>query len=93
MKQSFKTLNVEMTDCCCYTCGAGSVETVEKERCGLDPQTLKPHYDYNKYTWYSTDEYNDPKDFENVAKTLNGTLVVNNGDSEPSTKEEYDESF
>jgi len=93
MTKQIRTLNVDMTDCCCERCGAGSVETIEKERCGLDAQTLKPHYDYNKYTWYSADEeYNHPKHFENVAKTLNGTLVVNNGDSETSTKEEYEKS-
>ena len=34
-----RTLHIEMKDCCCYSCGAGSVRTYEKERLGLDPKT------------------------------------------------------
>ena len=90
MTKQIRKLNVAMKNCCCPDCGPGSVATYEKERLGLDPQTFKPNYEYRKYTWSTTDEYNDPKHFENVAKTSNGYLVVNNGDSEPSTREKYE---
>ena len=94
--EELRTLNVEMKDCCCYTCGAGSVETIEKEHAGLDPITKKPTYDYFKYEWHSLDDLDEAKHFENVARTKEGrwgqSLVVNDGDSEPSTKEEYEEN-
>ena len=86
-----KSLNVLMKECCCSTCGEGRVRTYEKEDIGLDPKTLIPQYEYREYTWYSLDDHDEAKHFENVAETLNGTLVVNNGDSELSTKEEYEE--
>ena len=93
MTKQIRKLNVAMKGCCCDRCGPASLTTYEKERLGLDAKTLKPNYEYRKYTWYSADEeYNHPKHFENVAKTLNGYLVVNNGDSETSTKEEYEKS-
>ena len=89
-----RTLHIEMKDCCCYRCGAGSVRTYEKEKLGLDPKTLKPNYEYRKYTWHSLDDPDEAKHFENVAWTKKGfwgqSLVVNNGDSEDITKEEYD---
>ena len=91
MTKQIRKLNVAMKGCCCDRCGPASLTTYEKERLGLDAKTLKPNYEYRKYTWYSADEeYNNPKHFENVAKTSNGYLVVNNGDSEPSTREKYE---
>ena len=95
MKQlNLPTLNKEMKDCCCYTCGAGSVRTYEKEDAGLDPKTLIPQYNYRKYVWYSLDDPDEIELFENVAWTKKGfwgqSIVVNNGDSEEITKEEYD---
>ena len=84
-----------MKDCCCYTCGAGSVETYEKEQTGLDPKTLKPQYEYRKYEWYSLNDPDAAKHFENVAWTANDrwgqrSLVTNDGDSEEITEEEYE---
>lgn len=89
-----KTLNVEMNNCCCYTCGPGKVETYEKEDAGLDEKTLTPTYEYRKYKWYSVDDLDEAKHFENVARTKETrwgqSLVVNDGDSELITKEEYE---
>ena len=78
----YPTLKVIMKDCCCYTCGSGSVETVETE--GTD---------YVRYTWHSLDDYDNAKHCENVAWTIDGSLVVRDEDSEELvTKEEYEES-
>ena len=86
----YPALNVEMKDCCCYTCGSGRVETFEIEGTYREEKTLKPFTRYVRYTWSSIDDYANAKHFENVAKTLKGYLVVNNGDSEPSTREKYE---
>ena len=91
------TLKVVMKDCCCYTCGAGSIATYEKEELGLDAKTLKPSYAYRKYTWFSLDDYIKAERFENVAWTKKDDrwgqkLIVNDGDSEEVTKEEYEEN-
>ena len=90
-----RTLNVVMKNCCCYTCGAGSVRTYEKEHAGLDPKTLKPCFDYRKYEWYSLNDYDAAEHFENVAWTKKDSwgqrsLVANDGDSEDITKDEYE---
>ena len=96
MTKQIRKLNVAMKGCCCDRCGPASLTTYEKERLGLDAKTLKPNYEYRKYTWYSADEeYNNPKHFENVAwsaedKIWGKYLVVNNGDSEASTREKYE---
>tara|TARA_R110002020_G_scaffold207997_3_gene413623 strand:- start:634 stop:939 length:306 start_codon:yes stop_codon:yes gene_type:complete len=57
-----------MKDCCCYTCGTGSVDTYEIEGTYRDKDTLKPFTQYIKRTWLSTDEEPD-------AETIDGTLV------------------
>tara|TARA_R110002012_G_scaffold192284_2_gene359929 strand:+ start:709 stop:1044 length:336 start_codon:yes stop_codon:yes gene_type:complete len=63
-----RKLNVRMKDCCCYTCGTGSVDTYEIEGTYRDKDTLKPFTQYIKRTWLSTDEEPD-------AETIDGTLV------------------
>mgnify|MGYP006106690589 CR=1 FL=1 len=93
--KNIPTLNVPLRACCCYTCGAGSIETYEKADLGLDPKTLKPSYEYRKYTWYSLDDPDEAEHFENVAWTKKDDcwgqkLIVNDGDSEEITKEEYE---
>ena len=88
---SLPTLNVEMKDCCCYTCGVGSVETFEIEGTYREEKTLKPFTQYIRYTWKSLDDWDDVHHFENVAKTSNGSLVVRDEDSEELiTREEYE---
>ena len=78
-----------MRDCSCYSCGPGKEEVIEKEHGGLDPITKKPTYNYIKYEWWTpTDE---DLDYENVAQTLEGTIVVNDGDYEETTREEYEQ--
>lgn len=66
--KKLKKLNVRMKDCCCYTCGTGSVDTYEIEGTYRDKDTLKPFTQYIKRTWLSTDEEPD-------AETIDGTLV------------------
>ena len=93
--KNIPTLNQVMKKCCCYTCGAGSVRTYEKERLGLDAKTLKPNYEYRRYEWHTIDDPEESEHYENVAWTKKDdcwgqSLVVNNGDSEPSTKEKYE---
>ena len=67
-----RKLNVRMKDCCCYTCGTGSVETYEIEGTYRNKDTLKPFTKYIKRIWLSTDE--EPVNNE-YAETLDGTLV------------------
>ena len=88
----YPTLNVEMKDCCCYTCGSGSIETVEIEGTYREEKTLKPFTKYVRYTWNSLNDYDEAKHFENVAWTIDGSLVAKDEDSEEEvTKEEYEE--
>ena len=89
------TLKVVMKDCCCYTCGAGSVETYEKENTGYIYATNEPIYEYRKYEWHSLNDFDKARYFENVAWTAKDnwgqkSLVANDGDSEDITKEEYE---
>ena len=92
-----KTLNFVMRECTCYTCGSATVETYEKERLGLDPKTLKPNYEYRKYEWHTLNDYDEAEHYENAAWTKEDDLwgkklIVNDGDSEEITKEEYENS-
>jgi len=90
-KNKRRILNIFMQDCCCYTCGPGEEEVIEKERGGLDPITEKPTYHYYKYIWHTPYDDGEVKHYENVAKCLDGTIVVNNGDYEETTQKEYEE--
>jgi len=87
-KNKLRTLNIFMRDCSCYSCGPGKEEVIQKEHAGLDPITKEPTYEYNKYEWHTPCE---DLNYENVAQTLEGTIVVNNGDYEETTIEEYEE--
>ena len=81
-----RKLNVRMKDCCCYTCGTGSVETYEIEGTYRDEDTLKPFTTYLKRTWLSTDD--EPDNYNEYAETLDGTLVCQAVDSEQFISEE-----
>ena len=85
-----KILKVFMNNCCCDRCGPGRVETYEEEDMGLDPKTLINNYEYRKYSWQSCDDLDEAEHFENVGKCLDGTVVVNDGDSEPADKKDYE---
>jgi len=88
-KNKRRILNIFLRGCGCYTCGPRSEEVIEKEYAGLDPITKEPIYEYYKYEWCSP--FDDDLDYENVAETLDGNLVVNDGDYEETTREEYEQ--
>jgi len=90
-KKKLRILNIFMDDCCCYQCGPGHEEVIEKEQGGLDPITKEPVYHYYKYDWYTPYDEEDWLEYENVAETLDGVLYVNNGDYEETTQKEYEE--
>ena len=91
-KNKYPTLNIlDWPNCSCSQCGPSQEEVIEKERGGLDPITKKPVYHYNKYDWYTPYEEKEIKHYENVARTLDGVLYVNNGDYEETTQKEYEE--
>ena len=95
MKQSKKNklriLNIlDWPNCSCYTCGPSKEEVIEKEQGGLDPITKEPVYHYYKYEWYTPYDEDAVKNSENVARTLDGVLYVNDGDYEETTQEEYE---
>jgi hypothetical protein len=91
------TMDFVLKGCTCYTCGSASVETYAKERLGLDPKTLKPNFEYRKYQWQTINDPDAIEDYERAAWTKpddiwGKKLIVNNGDSEEITEEEYKES-
>ena len=90
-KNKLRTLNIFMQDCSCNRCGPGKEEVIEKEYAGFDPITeeRKDIWAYNKQIWHTP--YDDLKNYENVARTLEGTIVVNDGDYEETTQKEYEE--
>ena len=93
MKNNIPTLNVMMEDCCCSICGSGQIETTEIYGTFRDEKTLKPFTKYVRYKWnsYYPDKYDYGFEPNMIAKTLDGTIVARDEDSEEFiTKEEYE---
>lgn len=89
-KNKLRTLNIlDWPNCSCYTCGPSNEEVIEKEHAGLDPITKEPTYEYNKYIWHTP--CGEDLNYENVARTLDGVLYVNDGDYEVTTQKEYED--